>query len=116
VQRQFRLTRSTDFKRVRRFGKSYAHPLIVLIKHPNEVNISRFGVAAGRSIGNAVERNRSKRRIREIIRIQIPKIQTGWDIIFLARQPMKDASFAELQAAVDQLIERAGISLNNDVI
>ena len=56
------------------------------------------------------------RRIREIIRIQIPKIQTGWDIIFLARQPMKDASFAELQAAVDQLIERAGISLNNDVI
>jgi ribonuclease P protein component len=116
MKRKFRLRSSTDFKRVRRLGKSYAHPLIVLIKHPNEVNISRFGVAAGRSIGNAVERNRSKRRIREIIRIQIPKIQTGWDIIFLARQPMKDASFAELQAAVDQLIERAGISLNNDVI
>ena len=116
MKRKFRLSSSTDFKRVRRLGKSYAHPLIVLIKHPNEVNISRFGVAAGRSIGNAVERNRSKRRIREIIRIQIPKIQTGWDIIFLARQPMKDASFAELQAAVDQLIERAGISLNNDVL
>jgi ribonuclease P protein component len=116
MKRKFRLRSSTDFKRVRRLGKLYAHPLIVLIKHPNEVNISRFGVAAGRSIGNAVERNRSKRRIREIIRIQIPKIQTGWDIIFLARQPMKDASFAELQAAVDQLIERAGISLNNDVI
>ncbi|MFN2152264.1 MAG: ribonuclease P protein component [Anaerolineales bacterium] len=116
MKRKFRLRSSTDFKRVRRLGKSYAHPLIVLIKHPNEVNISRFGVAAGRSIGNAVERNRSKRRIREIIRIQIPKIQTGWDIIFLARQPMKDASFAELQAAVDQLIERAGISLNNDVL
>ena len=67
-------------------------------------------------MGNAVERNRSKRRIREVIRIQIPKIQTGWDIIFLARRPLKDASYAELQAAVDQLIERAGISQTNYVI
>lgn len=116
MNRKFRLRSSTDFKRVRRLGKSYAHPLIVLIKHPNQADISRFGVAAGRSVGNAVARNRAKRRLREVVRTRIPGIQTGWDLIFLARQPLREASYTELQAAVDQLIQRAGISHHNHVL
>jgi ribonuclease P protein component len=115
MKRKFRLRSSTDFKRVRRLGKSYAHPLIVLIKHPNEAGLSRFGVSAGRSVGNAVQRNRSKRRIREILRTRIPEIQAGWDFIFLARQPLREASYTELQAAIDQLIHRAKIAKDNHV-
>ena len=115
MKRKFRLRRSIDFKRVRRLGKSYAHPFVVLIKHPNEDGISRFGVAAGRSIGNAVRRNRAKRRIRELVRQRIPFIQNGWDVIFLARQSIQDATPTELQAAIDGLINRAGISKDQHV-
>ena len=110
MKRKFRLRKSTEFKRVRRFGKSYAHPFIVLIKHPNQEEKSRFGVAAGRSIGNAVERNRAKRRIREIIRPRISMIMDGWDIIILARRAIKDASYTELQSALDELIIQAELS------
>jgi ribonuclease P protein component len=110
MKRKFRLRRSTDFKRVRRLGKSYAHPLVVLIKHPNQEGYCRVGIAAGRSIGNAVQRNRAKRRIREIVRHRLATIQTGWDLILLARQPIHSASYQELQAAIDQLILKAGIS------
>jgi ribonuclease P protein component len=116
MKRKFRLRKSSDFKRVRRLGKSYAHPFVVLIKHPNEEGFSRFGVAAGRSVGNAVKRNRAKRRIREIIRQRIPFIQDGWDLIFLARQPIHNATHAELQDALNSLINRAGISKNQHVI
>ncbi len=116
MKRKFRLRRSTDFKRVRRLGKSYAHPFVVLIKHPNEEGSSRFGVAAGRSIGNAVQRNRAKRKIRELVRQRIPSIQSGWDVIFLARQSIQDATHSELQAAVDGLLKRAGLSNNQHVI
>jgi ribonuclease P protein component len=112
MKRKFRLRKSNDFKRVRRLGKSYAHPFIVLIKHPNQGGRSRFGVAAGRSIGNAVERNRAKRRLREIIRPRISAILDGWDIIFLARRAIHNATYAELQSALDGLIERA--ELTND--
>jgi ribonuclease P protein component len=115
MKRKFRLRKSTDFKRVRRLGKSYAHPLIVLIKHPNEEDISRFGVAAGRSIGNAVKRNRAKRRIREILRLRIPSISSGWDILLLARKPLNNATSAELQAALDRLLKRAGLSTKQHV-
>lgn len=110
MKRKFRLRKSTDFKRVRRLGKSYAHPFVVLIKHPNQEELSRFGVAAGRSIGNAVERNRAKRRLRDIIRPQISKILEGWDIVFLARHAILQASSSELQTALDELIKRAELS------
>ena len=69
--------------RVRQLGKSYAHPFVVLIKHPNHEDFSRFGVAAGRSIGNAVQRNRAKRRIREILRLHHPVIQPGLTLVCL---------------------------------
>ena len=107
MKRKFGLNRSTDFKRVRRFGKSYAHPLIVLVKHPNDTGISRFGIVAGRPIGNAVKRNLSKRHIREIVRTEMPKISPGWDIILLARKPLAEARFEDIKSAMNNLLVRA---------
>lgn len=107
MKRKFGLNRSTDFKRVRRFGKSYAHPLIVLIKHPNDTGISRFGIVAGRPVGNAVKRNRAKRLIREIVRTIMPILTPGWDIILMARQPLAEARFEDIKSAMNMLFIRA---------
>jgi len=109
VKRRFRLTRSTDFKRVRRSGKSYAHPLIVLIVLPNELDSSRVAVAAGRAVGKAVERNFAKRRLREAIRSLFPVIASGWDILVIARRPISAASFLQIQNALETLLQRARI-------
>lgn len=92
---------------MRRFGKSYAHPFIVLIALPNEMSHSRFGVGAGRSIGNAVQRNRAKRVLRETIRPLIPNISAGWDMVFLARKPMANAKFSEINLVVTNLLQQA---------
>jgi ribonuclease P protein component len=103
------LTSSTDFERVRRFGESYAHPLIVLIALPNEMDKSRIATAAGRSIGKAVQRNKVKRMLRETIRPLIPNIIPGWDIIIMARKPIFNASYSEIQAALSMLLFRANL-------
>jgi ribonuclease P protein component len=100
---------------VRRLGKSYAHPLIVLISHPNGIEISRFAVVAGRSVGNAVQRNRVKRRIREAVRPNLPKISSGWDIILLARKPILEAKYEEVRSAVVKLLQRADLMHKQDV-
>jgi ribonuclease P protein component len=107
VKRRFRLTRSSDIKRVRRLGKSYAHPLIVLVVFPNELPAARFGIIAGRSVGGAVQRNRSKRILRAIVHPLLAIIAPGWDIILLARLPMRKASFVETQGALIGLLRRA---------
>jgi ribonuclease P protein component len=109
MNRKYRLTRSTDFERVRRVGKSYAHPLLVLILTPSGPEGLRFGISAGKSVGGAVQRNRAKRLLREASRQLLAHIQTGWDVVLLARQPIGDASLLQIQNAVRSVFKRAGI-------
>ncbi|OGN94089.1 MAG: ribonuclease P protein component, partial [Chloroflexi bacterium RBG_13_48_10] len=96
MNRNFRLTQSTDFKRVRRSGKSYAHPLIVLVVLPADGMPTRFGVTAGRSVGNAVQRNRAKRLIREGLRPLLPLVHPGWKVILISRNPIRNANLTEI--------------------
>jgi ribonuclease P protein component len=146
VQRKFRLTRSEDFKRVRRSGKSYAHPLVVLIvqthdKHSGAASAMdkqsstsvlapaggaravshalgggpviqprvKVGVAAGRTVGTAVYRNRAKRLLREAMRPLIPNIAPGLDLILIARPGLVSATLDETRQALLTVLQRAKI-------
>jgi len=112
VQRRFRLTRSEDFKRVRRYGKSYAHPLVVLIALKSEKSDQmhvRVGVTAGRTVGTAVTRNRAKRLLREAMRTMIPTLASDMDLILIARAGLASASLQDTRKAVRNLLQRAKI-------
>ena len=109
MQRKFRLTRSTDFKRVRRFGKSYAHPLVVLIVQPSEQPCLRVGVTAGKTVGFAVRRNRAKRLLRAAMRSLLPDLGPGTDIMLIARPPLINSTFDQTRAALQTLLRRAGM-------
>ena len=107
MQRSFRLTRSEDVKRVRRDGKSYAHPLVVLIVENNDQAHVQVGIAAGKSVGGAVTRNRTKRLLREAMRPLIPNIASPVNLILIARPSLASASLAEAQTALLHLLRRA---------
>ena len=109
MQRRFRLTRSEDFKRVRRTGKSYAHPLVVLVTQPTDAPHLRVGVAAGKMTGTAVSRNRAKRLLREAMRPFLPTLASGWDLVLIARPALVSATLDETRAAVLTLLRRARI-------
>jgi ribonuclease P protein component len=109
VNRNFRLTQSTDFKRVRRSGKSYAHPLVVLVVLPIDGEKIRIGVIAGKAVGKAVQRNRAKRLLREALRPILPELRTGWNAILIARKPILAADFAAIQTCLVQLFTRANL-------
>ena len=109
MQRKFRLTRSEDFKRVRRSGKSYAHPLVVLIVQSNNQPRVKVGVAAGRTVGTAVYRNRAKRLLREAMRTLIPSITSGLDLILIARPGLVSATLEDTHRALLNLLQRAQI-------
>jgi ribonuclease P protein component len=113
VQSRFRLTRSEDFKRVRQSGESHAHPLVVLVAQPNQSQEIKLGVTAGKSIGNAVARNRAKRLLREVMRPMIPTLASGWDLILIARPKLADASLTETREAVTALLQRAKLIQSN---
>lgn len=114
VKRRFRLTRATDFERVRRNGKSYAHPFIVLLVSGNASPEIHIGILASRSLGGAVIRNRSKRRMRAIVNEILPNIQPGYNMVFILRPPLVQASFEELRNATHQVLRRAGVLLETN--
>ena len=105
----FRLTRSTDFKRVRRLGLSYAHPLVVLIVSANETEALRIGVTASHSVGGAVQRNRAKRRLKACFEEFLPGIRPGRDLVAVARRPIVEADYMAIRSAIARLLKQAGI-------
>jgi len=116
VQTGFRLTRSEDFKRVRQSGKSYAHPLMVLIVQANDEVKLRVGVTAGRGVGTAVKRNQAKRLMREAMRPLPPSIVPGWDLVLIARPLISSATLSDTRQALLTLLQRAGLFSLNDAV
>ena len=116
MKKSQRLVRSTDFQRVRRTGKSYAHPLIVITTSPNDLDITRIGVAASKSVGNAPERNRAKRIMRVVSQHFYSEIAPGYDVVWIARKKILDVKSSELEPVCRKLLVRSGLidDKNND--
>jgi ribonuclease P protein component len=112
MKRLYRLRRNRDFQQVRRSGKYYASPLVVLAFLQNELNHSRFGFVVSKRSGNAVRRNKIKRRMREVIRQFIPRIKPGFDLVFVARQPIRQANYNQIQQSLAYLLKKADLLLD----
>lgn len=114
MKRRFRLTRSNDIQRVRRVGKSYAHPLLVLVVVSAPVTQaapSQVAIITSHRIGCAVQRNHIKRQLRASWDKLLPNLPDGWHLVVLARQPIVRADFAEIEKALKSVIRRAGLTV-----
>jgi ribonuclease P protein component len=110
MKRAYRLRRPDQFRRARREGRSLATPLLTLNVVAGRRRRTRCGFVVGKQIGNAVRRNRAKRRVREAVRLALSAITPGFDLVFVVRSPaVCEAPFPALQAAVEQLLRRAKI-------
>ncbi len=114
MKRSFRLTRSTDFKRVRRDGKSYTHPLLILYTLKSDKPGVHVGVSAGLAIGTAVQRNRAKRLLRAAMSELLSHTTPGSDLLLIARPPLPLSDRHQTRAALSNLLGRAGLLLVND--
>jgi ribonuclease P protein component len=95
--------------RVRRFGRSYAHPLVILIVQKTNHPHSRFAITAGTSVGSAVKRNRAKRILRAALREYIQDIQPGYNGILIARKPLPTSNCRDAKEALESLFRQAGL-------
>ena len=107
MRRNQRLTKRRDFASVYRKGRAFAHPLLALRLLPNQLPSSRYGFAVGKTVGKAVVRNRVKRRLREGIHT-LP-VESGWDIVVIARPRAAAADYHVLRQATAGLLTRAGV-------
>ena len=109
MKKENRLTQSKDFKRVRDVGKRIYHPLLVLVYTRNEGQQTRAAVVASKAIGNAVVRNRIKRKLKSCLDQIWHNISQNWDLVFYSRAAIVDANFTEICSAIEYLLLEAGV-------
>lgn len=113
VQRENRLTRREDFNKVYRHGKSSAnHQFVVYVMNqPSAVegDSFRLGISVSKKIGNAVVRNRLRRMLKEIVRLNGDKIAPRTDLILIVRKPAAEMEYADMEKSVLHVLKRAGI-------
>jgi ribonuclease P protein component len=109
MERRYRLRDNERFQQVRKEGRSWAHPLLVVCVLPNGLDYSRFGFSVSKRVGKAVVRNRAKRLLREAARLRHEVILPGQDLVFVARSPIKQADLPEVDRAVEKVLQQAGL-------
>lgn len=95
-------------------ASGHANGYLVLYARKNRTGSNRVGVTVSKKLGGAVVRNRVRRRLREVYRLNEEAFAPGWDIVVVARSRSIHAAFSELTRAYLSLAEKAGI-LREDV-
>ena len=99
------LTKRPQYTLVYRRGSTYADNLIVMKVLPNKLSLSRYGFSVTKKVGKAVQRNRLKRLLRQMARLQLAK--PGWDIVFIVRPEAVSAEYHQVEKTVTRLLAEA---------
>ena len=106
MKRKYSLRDQRSFARVRRSGRSRRNRLLVLCCLANHLPHNRFGFVVSKRVGNAVTRNRLKRRLRAIFRLSLTRLHPGYDIVVVCRSAAARVGYWDLEQAALQLVQR----------
>lgn len=110
LDKQNRIRLEREYKSIFRKGNKFYSPYFLLVTmRSNPKDPSRFGFIASKKVGNAVARNTIKRRLREIIRLQLPYINPGYDCIVVASPNALEVDYSELQIAMQKPLKKSGL-------
>lgn len=113
VKRCYSLKRNKEFRHVYRKGQSKAARQLVLIYAKTSVKANKpsvhVGFSVSKKIGNSVVRNRVKRRLRESFGPMIPCVKDGYNLIFIAREPVVGETFTNIETTMRSLLRKANL-------
>ncbi|HEY3373977.1 MAG TPA: ribonuclease P protein component [Candidatus Aquicultor sp.] len=113
MRREQRLTAAKDYQEVYKAGTSKANRDLVVYFMRRDGGTLRIGFSVSRKVGSAVTRNRIRRLLKEAIRGNAANIKKGYDVVIIARQPIKGKSFHEVEKTFIDIFAKAGL-INKD--
>lgn len=106
------LKKKTEFEKVYELGATKVDRYLVVKLLANNLQLSRLGFSINRKLGNAVVRNRIRRRLKEILRIT--PLKSGFDIVIIVRRSAAELDYYQLKRSAIRLISQHNIILHNN--
>lgn len=103
---EWRLVKRAEFEAVYRGGRRQSSATFLIFLRPSGSEKTRFGMSVKKALGNAVARNRIRRRVREILRLHREEILPGWDVVIHPNRAAGTLKFAKLEAELLALLPR----------
>ena len=104
------LNKNYEFKRLYNKGKNAASKYVVVYCLKTNRAENRLGITVSTKLGGAARRNRIRRRLKEIYRINEHTLYKGYNIVLVARQRSRDAEWSELESSVLSLFSKLGLT------
>lgn len=109
MKRCFSLKKNKEFQYVYRAGKSAgAKSAILYYKHARHASY-RVGFSVSKKVGNAVVRNKVKRRMKEAFRMMMPEVKKGYNLVFIARESAATETYHDLEKNMRYLLKKTGL-------
>ena len=106
MEKKFRLRKSKDFLQFRSGKRTYSDGLLRILFRFNSIEYSRVGFSVGKNVGNAVIRNKIKRRLGEIVVLSDLLSSFQGDLIIIAKPNSRGASFNDIRNSLISLVKR----------
>lgn len=115
LPKKHRLVKKKDCEKVWRYGRSFFKEEIGFKALKNNLSISRFGFVVGTKVSKkAVQRNKIKRQLREIIRLKIKSIKTGYDFLIIALPKILEKNYWEINEIVEISLKEKGFLIKRN--
>ncbi|MBQ9685902.1 MAG: ribonuclease P protein component [Oscillospiraceae bacterium] len=108
------LKKNSDFRRLYAKGKSAVTPYMVVYCRRNRGGVNRLGYTVSTRLGHAVVRNRVRRRLREIYRLNADRLRSGYDIVIVARTRCVGADYRRMEASFLRACEKLALMKEAD--
>lgn len=109
------LKKNREFQAVYRGGSSKANRLFVMIIRKNRIGVNRVGISVSKKVGNSVVRHHITRVLREIFRLHWEEIESGYDIVVVARTAARESGYRSIESAVLHLLNLHHLSVRDSI-
>ena len=115
LKKEFRIRKQKDFDKIFDEGAYFSERFLALKAAENNLEMSRFGFMVSNKVSKkAVERNRIKRLLREVVRLRYSKIKPGFDAIFIFRGKNVQKSFEDIDKVVEKLLRKSELVVKSN--
>ena len=105
-----RLSKEKDFKKTFQKGKSFFTKILGVKILKNNLEASRFGIVVSTKISKkAVQRNKIKRQIREVLRLNLDKVKPGFDVVIITLPAIRDLKYADTEKELLTALKKLNI-------